>query len=155
MLLYLMRHGQAANKLDDPEQGLTAQGKADIERLAYALAARGVHFRNVIHSSKTRARQTASIMAKTISPKSAVLMNNNLKPNDDPNIIHAELNYWREHTLIVGHLPFMPSLVTLLTDPDEDISAIDFEPGTVVCLTKEKEDEKQWTINWICSPSLT
>lgn len=152
MLLYLMRHGQAASKQDDPTGGLTALGRADIERLAYSLAARGIHFDHVIHSPKTRAAQTALIMRTTISPKSTVRMEEHVKPNDSPDIILAELGSWQEPTLIVGHLPFMPSLVRLLAGPNDAISAMDFEPGTVVCLKRDQANK--WPIEWVSSPSM-
>ncbi|MFV1993286.1 MAG: phosphohistidine phosphatase SixA [Acidiferrobacterales bacterium] len=152
MLLYLMRHGQAASKLEDPAGGLSALGRADIERLAYSLAARGIYFDHVIHSPKTRAAQTALIMRTTISPKSTVRMEEHVKPNDNPDIILAELENWRQPTLVVGHLPFMPSLVRLLTGPNETTSAIDFEPGTVVCL--QRGEGNKWPIEWVSSPSM-
>lgn len=152
MLLYLMRHGIAANKLDDPQRGLTPHGVDEIEKLAYALAARGVHFNQVIHSNRERAKQTALIMRKTLSPESAVKVEEKIQPNDDIHILHAELDSWQEDTLVVGHLPFMPSLVSLLTDHNSAVSAINFEPGTVVCLNKLEEDK--WEMEWVCSPSL-
>ena len=108
LLLYLMRHGQAASKQDDPAGGLSPLGRADIERLAYALAARGIHFDHVIHSPKTRAAQTALIMRATISPKSTVRMEEHIKPNDNPDILLAELENWREPALVVGHLQDHP-----------------------------------------------
>lgn len=152
MLLYLMRHGQAANKLDDPQRGLTPQGKADIERLAYSLAARGIHFDHVFYSSRERAKQTALIMRETISPKSTANVKEGLSPNDDPHIMLAELDDWRQDTLVTGHLPFMPSLVSLLTDHNSAVSAIDFEPGTVVCL--KRDNENNWSMEWVSSPSM-
>jgi phosphohistidine phosphatase len=147
-----MRHGQAANKLDDPQRGLTPHGKADIERLAYSLAARGMHFEHTIYSSRARAEQTALIMRETISPKSTASMKDNLSPGDDPHILLAELDDWLEDTLVTGHLPFMPSLVSLLTDHNSAVSAIDFEPGTVVCLLRDEENN--WSMEWVSSPSM-
>ena len=66
MKLYLMRHGQAASKDIDPEQGLTNNGKAAIEQLANKLSDQGMNFSQVVHSEKTRARQTAEIMSHII-----------------------------------------------------------------------------------------
>jgi len=43
MKLYLMRHGEAAIKGDDPKQGLTHQGKFAIENLAKKLAHKFSH----------------------------------------------------------------------------------------------------------------
>ncbi|MCK4586416.1 MAG: histidine phosphatase family protein, partial [Gammaproteobacteria bacterium] len=63
MKLFLMRHGQAADIEVDPEQGLSAEGKAAIEQLAHRLAEQNITFKQVFYSEKARARQTAEIMA--------------------------------------------------------------------------------------------
>jgi len=152
LLLYLMRHGQAAEKLDDPQRGLTPQGREDIERLAYSLAARGIYFDHVVFSDRARAEQTALIMRTTISPKATVRKADHLGPNDDPFILKAEIESWKEDTLVTGHLPYIPALVSLLLDHNSAVRAIDFEPGTVVCL--QRDNTNTWSMEWVSSPSV-
>lgn len=146
MKLYLMRHGQAANPQDDPQQGLTPDGRIAIEQLAQRLAQQGVSFTQVFHSEKTRARQTADIMAHGIAPAVSPQQRPGLKPNDDPRPLITELENWQDDTLITSHLPYVPNLLSLLTG---DLQSIVLTPGTVVCLVKE---DNGWRIEWVESP---
>jgi phosphohistidine phosphatase len=146
MKLYLMRHGQAANKDVDPEQGLTNYGKSAIEQLAHKLLDQGMRFSQVMHSEKTRARQTAEIMSHIISPDAALQQRKNLTPNSDPADLLEEINDWSDGTLVVSHLPFIPNLLKRLVDSHQVIA---LEPGTVVCLSKKGP---QWQVDWIMSP---
>ena len=151
MKLYLMRHGKALSPDKDPERGLTEKGKLKIELVATHLLKEGVSFSQVFHSSKKRARETAEIMTRIISPGAIPAVLNHITPNDDPHSIINEINDWDEDTLIASHLPFVPNLMSLLTDQDPFLSAISFETGTVVCL--ERNDKAAWTIKWATSPS--
>lgn len=154
MKLYLMRHGEAAFKGDDPKQGLTSQGKLAIERLAKKLADRRVHqttkqemnIEQVFHSEKTRAQQTAEIMTNIIAPEVTPLCRENLKPNDHPEKLLTELETWTRDTLITSHLPFIPGLLALLT---KDQPVVSFDPGTIVCLIKEGAN---WRLDWVDRP---
>ncbi len=151
MTLYLMRHGQAASKLVDHEQGLTASGRDEIERLAYFVADKSMRFERIWHSTKMRARQTAEIMAQVIAPDTELKVHKNLAPNDDPELLLHEIGAWTVDTLVVGHLPYMPQLLDMLTANTGSTQAIDFEPGTVVCL--DNSSLKGWQIDWVASPS--
>ncbi|MGD8484185.1 MAG: phosphohistidine phosphatase SixA [Thioalkalispiraceae bacterium] len=146
MKLYLMRHGQAASPEVDPEQGLTGQGKAEIEQLARRLAKQGVRFEQVIHSDKKRARQTAEIMASILASGISPRVRSGLKPNDDPCLLLPELESWQQDTLLTSHLPFVPNLLQALTGEPQGMN---FAPGSVICLGKHNQ---QWHIEWIASP---
>ena len=148
MMLYLMRHGEAASVQDDPEQGLTTEGKNQIEKLAQRLSDEGLKFSDVFHSEKTRARQTAEIMRDFIAPDIKTTTHLHIKPNDDPALIISEINHFTENTLITSHLPFVPNLIFTLTGKLPE--GINFVPGTVVCL--EKIHNSAWTIRWAISP---
>lgn len=146
MKLYLMRHGQAASIDDDPEQGLSNDGRMAIEHLAHKLADQGVTFKQVFHSEKARARQTAEIMADILSPGVTPVCRAGLKPNDDPEQLLADINGWQENTLIASHLPFIPHLLALLSGSSQSSS---FTPGTIACLTNTGS---KWQLEWISSP---
>jgi len=91
MKLYLMRHGQAADIETDPEKGLSIEGRAAIQQLANKLAEQGVTYQQAFHSEKARARQTAEIMTTIISPEVTPECITNLKPNDDPEKLLADI----------------------------------------------------------------
>ena len=146
MKLYLMRHGQAASIEVDPEQGLSSIGKTGIEQLAHKLAQQGVTFKQVFHSEKARAQQTAEIMANILAPDATPTIKTNLKPNDNPVLLLPEINALQETTLITSHLPFIPHLRMLLTGNNQPGN---FVPGTIACLAK---NGSQWQLEWITHP---
>ena len=154
MKLYLMRHGEAAFKEDDPQQGLTHQGKLAVENLAKKLVHKfshqsteqGMNIEQVFHSEKTRAQQTAEIMTSIIAPEVIPLCRENLKPNDDPGNLLPDIKNWTRDTLITSHLPFIPNLLTLLTKKQQTVR---FDPGTVVCLVNEGLG---WYLEWVERP---
>jgi len=64
MPLFLVQHGKNLPKEQDPEKGLSEEGKNEVERIA-ALAVRyGVSVSAIKHSGKKRARETAEIFAR-------------------------------------------------------------------------------------------
>lgn len=150
MKLYLMRHGQAASPQVDPQQGLTDSGRAEIERLANRLAGQGIQFAQVLHSEKARARQTAEIMTSMLAPDVIPQQRSGLKPNDEPGLLLPEIETWQQDTLLTSHLPFVPGLLAELTGQPGYLSqAMGFVPGTIVCLSKDKDN---WQLEWIESP---
>lgn len=145
MQLYLMRHGQAENPSIDPEQGLTEEGKFAIQQIAKELVVKSVHTSQIYHSTKKRAQQTANIVAEIISPDVSPKAMDNLKPGDNPAMIIDTLNQWTDDTLLVSHLPFIPSLLERLTRSQHTVR---FEPGTVACLSRSGD---QWQLEWVIS----
>jgi phosphohistidine phosphatase len=151
MKLYLMRHGIAAPKDVDPNQGLTAEGRQAIEQLAKRLLAeqtqlptrQKINIAQIFHSDKTRAQQTAEIMAGIIAPAVTPVCREGLKPNDNPQNLLADIETWDRDTLITSHLPFIPGLLNLLTQSQHSIA---FDPATIACLSKTDDS---WQLDWI------
>ena len=151
MKLYLMRHGEALSPQKDPERGLTDRGKLSVELVAKHLQKQGTSFSQIFHSKKKRARETAEIMGGIIAPHTPLTLHDKITPNDDPHNVFSEINLWDEDTLIASHLPFVPDLMTLLTEKDAYMTAITFETATVICL--EKENSYKWKFLWSTAPS--
>lgn len=151
MKLYLMRHGEALSSNKDPQRGLTDNGKLKIEQLAKHLQQEKLTYSHAYHSDRKRAQQTAEIMTQVISPDIKPTLLENITPNDDPALLITKINDWNKDTLVTSHLPFVPDLITLLTQQDVYTSGINFETGTVVCL--EKDNDSGWNIKWSSSPS--
>ncbi|MGD9062023.1 MAG: histidine phosphatase family protein, partial [Desulfobacterales bacterium] len=68
MALYLVQHGKSLPKDQDPDQGLSEEGKAETEMIAKTAKEKGVTVSQIRHSVKTRARQTAEILAQALAP---------------------------------------------------------------------------------------
>jgi len=69
MQLYLVQHGASKSETEDPQRGLTEEGRRVVEHLAHHLAAVGVAVERIEHSEKLRARQTAEILAAALHPR--------------------------------------------------------------------------------------
>ena len=147
MELYLVQHGEAKSKEEDPERSLTELGKEEVGAVAMKLAEAGVKVDHIYHSPKLRALQTADIF--TTHLKSHATETDGLKPMDDPNLIIEMIDEKDEDLMLVGHLPHLSKLAALLLTGKED-PVVDFTMGAVVCLVK---DEK-WQVKWILTPDL-
>lgn len=152
MRLYLVQHGQALAKEVDPDRPLSDQGWRDIERLSGFLADRDVRVSRIWHSGKTRARQTAELLAAAVAPGLTAEARDGLAPNDPTENFAGTLATWRDNAMIVGHLPFMARLVSRLAVDNDDGTAVAYLPGSLVCL--ERRAGGDWAIAWMLRPEL-
>ncbi|MGD8589271.1 MAG: phosphohistidine phosphatase SixA [Chromatiales bacterium] len=151
MKLYLMQHGQAMAKEQDPERPLTQQGRQDVDRLGQFLRQAGVRVVRVIHSGKLRARQSAETLAEVVTPGLEPEVSGLLGPNDNPKAFDWQSESWDRDTLVVGHLPFMARLAAHLVAEDEKLPLVAFQPGSLVCLER---NDGHWQIAWMLRPEL-
>ncbi|MFQ6047560.1 MAG: histidine phosphatase family protein, partial [Gemmatimonadales bacterium] len=85
MRLYLMQHGEAKSKEENPDRPLTDGGRAEVEAVARLLSDRQlVPHVAAFHSGKTRARETAEILARNVKTVRGVAEWEGLQPLDDP-----------------------------------------------------------------------
>jgi phosphohistidine phosphatase len=87
MKLYLVQHARTASKEVDPTRSLTAEGRRDIQKVAEFVKPLNLVVNSLWHSGKTRARQTAEILAKVISVENKMTSHDGLAPNDDVQVI--------------------------------------------------------------------
>ena len=151
MRLYLVQHGEAKSKQEDPERGLTDKGISDIETLADFLKGK-VSFDRIVHSGKLRAQQTVDILTTAIAPNITPAVIDCINPNDNPQKLKELIENWIGDNLVVGHLPFMARVVGLLVNNESDKALNNYRPGSMVCL--EKENSSDWKIAWILRPEL-
>ena len=83
MRIYLMQHGKPVSKEEDSERPLSDEGRNDVERMADFLQRSGVRIEGILHSGKTRARQTAEIMVSRLNPGLEPQERPGLSPLDD------------------------------------------------------------------------
>lgn len=131
MKLYLIRHGQAVEENVDPKRPLSGVGKEQAQRAADALKAKGAKIDEIWHSTKLRAKQTAEIIAKTLSVKK-VIEKKGLNPNDPVQPIADDIKLSEANIAIAGHMPFLSKLASLLRTGSEEAEEVDFGPGEVV-----------------------
>ena len=83
MALYLVQHGRSLPKEISPEQGLSEEGIAEVERIAQVAKGYHIKVRQIRHSTKARARQTAAVFQAALDPKAPMAAMEGLKPLDD------------------------------------------------------------------------
>jgi phosphohistidine phosphatase len=152
MRLYLVQHGAALEKAQDPERPLSEEGRRDVDRLARFLEAGGVRVTRVVHSGKSRAQQTAQILGAALCPEGKPAQLPGLSPNDPVMPFAEQAARWDGDTMVVGHLPFLARAVCLLLTGDEEHAAVDYLPGSVVCV--EREPDGPWRLAWMIRPEL-
>jgi phosphohistidine phosphatase len=152
MRLYLMQHGESRSGDKDEDRTLTEQGRAEVRRVAELLArsAPDKHGR-VHHSGKTRARETAEILTSTFDHLEAE-ESDGLAPMDDPVIWAQRASRLHEAVALVGHLPHLAKLTSLLLVGDSEIPVVTFTNGGMVCL--ERSPEGVWSLRWSVVPWL-
>jgi phosphohistidine phosphatase len=149
MTCYLVRHGEAKPEAEDPQRPLTEHGESQVEKVARAALARGIRAAEIWHSDKLRAKQTAEILARHLSSPNSLREVSGLAPEDDPILAQAELEAAVDQVMVVGHLPHLSRLASLLISGDPEKRRIDFPTAAIVCLQREAD---QWKIEWILAP---
>jgi phosphohistidine phosphatase len=154
MRIYLVQHGAAVPKDEDPARPLSASGRQDVKRVASFLGRSRLTVSRVIHSGKRRALETALLLAEVVGPGSVVEeAAAGLDPDDSTDRLADAIDDWTEDTLVVGHLPFMGRMVARLITGGEDAPVVHYQPGTVVCLERGGNGGG-WTIAWVLRPEL-
>lgn len=152
MALYLIQHGKSLSKDQDPDQGLSAEGIAETERIAKLSKDAGVAVSQIRHSVKTRARQTAEIFAAALNPDQGIQEVSGIKPLDDVAAYAADIDP-AEDIMLVGHLPFMERMTAFLITGSIDKPVFKFQNSGIVCLDKDPETQA-WVIQWALMPKI-
>ena len=152
MKLYLVQHGEAVAKEDDPDRPLSDKGMTDVKHIARALTYARVEVERVIHSGKLRAQQTAEILVGEIAPGVQLEIHDQIRPNDNPGTFDLLSDNQNTDIMVVGHLPFMAKLVSHLVAGDDSLALVVYRPGSIVCLETIEADN--WQINWMLRPKL-
>lgn len=153
MKLYLVQHGEAKSKEDDQNRHLTDKGISDVKAVT-KIAAQYIkgEVSRIVHSGKTRAQQTAEIIAEILNPKGGVHQEASLEPLADPLIWVEKLNKINEDTVLVGHLPYLSKLAAYLLLGDTENEIIQFKMGGMVCL--ERREGRDWSLVWMLIPEV-
>jgi phosphohistidine phosphatase len=152
MFLYLVQHAGAKREEDDPARYLTEKGRRDIESIAHHMKRLHVLVRQIFHSDKTRAQNTAKVLARYLQPPAGVSEASGLAPLDDPEIWASRIAKMDEDILLVGDLPHLGRLATLLMSGDKERSVINFQMGGVVRL--RRMEAGQWAVDWMVVPEI-
>jgi len=150
--LYLVQHGEAKPEQEDPARPLTEKGREEAAKVAEALSRLGfVKVEKIIHSGKTRAKQTAEIMAEKLKPEKGIEEVEGIAPLDDPSKIIPTIER-EDNLMICGHLPHLSRLASTLITGSQEKEVIKFRMAAAVALVEE--EGKGWRVAWILTPEM-
>jgi phosphohistidine phosphatase len=152
MHLYLVQHADAKKAEEDPERGLTDGGFRDIARIALFAKERGVLVGTILHSGKKRALQTAQTIAGYLKPEREFAQAEGLSPRDDPKTWVERLKGLDGDLMLVGHLPHLARLASLLLCGDQEKSCVEFTTAGMVCL--RRFGDGHWAVAWMITPGI-
>jgi len=152
MKLYLVQHGEAKPKEEDPDRHLTEKGVSDTERMAAFIMPLGLTVDAVWQSGKTRAEETANILVSVVSAESGVIQREGLEPNDDVAPVAKAVGGMIGDLMIVGHMPFVSKLASTLLAGNEGAGVVAFKNSGVVCL--ERGEDGRYGLCWAVTPDL-
>ena len=150
MLLYIFRHGDAKPKSEDPERGLSDRGREEVTAICAVFSKINPQVGAIWHSGKTRAEQTANILAASLKIEGRVQGRSGLDPNDPPTPLIEELERRETNLAIVGHLPQLGKLISMLLLGAER-ELLDLPSAGLVCLENSGDS---WRLNWFLTPEL-
>jgi len=145
--IYLVRHG---NTFFDPvrsERVLSDLGQMQASNMAKFLKEKKIEVSFIYHSEKLRAKQTAEILSLGVSAHDGVVARLGLKPNDDIENWVLECQASKSNIMIVGHMPFMPLLLSKLVLGHDEREIVLFSEVMVVCLSKNPHNDR-FIVEW-------
>ncbi len=131
MELFVLRHGEAGKSSNgnDFVRPLTDAGVTDVTCAAEWLKDLGVKFDATITSPLKRAHQTASIVSKIFNIENNLINSQELRPGRNriefyQKLSSEQLFKQESHILVVGHEPYLSSLISEIISEDNTSSHI-------------------------------
>ncbi len=152
MFICLVQHGKAKSEEVDPARPLCEKGLADITKMASYASGLNIGINQIFHSPKLRAKQTAQVLADYLKPAEGLTETDGLKPNDDPAVWLERLKVMTDNIMLVGHLPQLGKLASLLLCGDADKNVVAFQMAGIVCL--KRAENKAWALQWMITPEI-
>ena len=157
MDIYLIQHAESVPEKEDPARPLSDEGKATMEKVATLAARLKIKPDFIFHSEKLRAQQTAEILARHLALTDRLQERQELGPLDPV----APVAQWlKEQTAkglvglaIVGHLPFLDRLASLLITENESFGVLSFQNGAIVKLVP-RPDRARYAIQLVITKQL-
>jgi phosphohistidine phosphatase len=150
MFLYVFRHGDAKSKSEDPERALSDRGREEVRAVCSAFSRINPQIDEIWHSGKTRAEQTATLLAAALRFSDPLQSRNGLGPNDSVSPLVEAVERQAGNLVIVGHLPQLGKLVSgLLLGSERPL--VDFPSAGLICLEHTGDS---WCMNWFLTPDL-
>ncbi len=151
MQLYLLRHGDAVESttLHDSERPLSELGIRQAQAAGRFLHSLSISPQATLCSPLLRARQTAEQVNVSLQCEN-FSQSEHLTPTSDPRNLLNDLNASsHDSLLLVGHLPFLGDLISLLLDARGDLR-FEIRKGTLAALDVSRPfNQSSGTLQWL------
>ena len=146
MDIYLIQHAESVPEKVRPTRPLSGEGRTAMEKVG-ALAARlKIKPDMIFHSSKLRARQTAEILGRHLGLLDKLREREGLAPSDPvapvAEWLKEEAGKGARGLAIVGHLPFLDRLASILIVGNESFGVASFQNGAIVKLVPSPDSAR-------------
>ena len=160
MNLYVLRHGLAvdhgaAGYPNDKDRPLTPKGKRKLRKIANAMEALKLQFDLILSSPYTRARQTAEIVAECLNQRRKLEFSEDLVPSGSAEDLIQYLNRLKSRTedvMLVGHEPYLSSLISLLVSGDSDCRVVMKKGGLCKLSAESLKHGRCAALEWLLTP---
>jgi len=162
MKLYILRHGEAAEHGDpryknDADRPLTPKGIQRTKALAHALRQLDITFDVIFSSPLVRAREMAEVVERGLRLHGRLELTEHLAPSGDVEKLVHQLNKVRpapESILLVGHEPYLSSLISLLCTGGSHLSLTLKKGGLCRMEVESLRAARCASLEWLLSPRL-
>ena len=150
MVIFLVQHGQCFDKGTDPKRSLSPEGRKKIIQVSDQASQAGITVTTIYHSDKLRSQQTAKLFSERLKANRIESITG-INPLDDVEEFVQNFQFLN-HSMIVGHLPFLECLTSYLITGCPEQMVVKFQNGGIVCL--ENNENAHWYIKWTIMPDI-
>ncbi len=151
MFLYLVQHAESEKNEKDNSRGITGIGRAATLKIALNLKRMNPDIHVIWHSGKKRALETAEIIGEELGCPNRIMEHTNLAPTDLVEPVFSIMKKNHKNILIVGHLPYLTRLVSMLIIGNQEKSLVKFVNSGIVCLENTNDG---WLLRWAMTPEM-
>jgi phosphohistidine phosphatase len=119
------------------------------------MEALGLSFDLILSSPYLRARQTAEIIAEALKARKKLELSDNLTPGGSAKKLVDLLNHLRpspESVLLVGHEPYLSTLISLLVAGDASLAMVMKKGGLCKLSVESLAPGRCATLEWLLTP---
>jgi phosphohistidine phosphatase len=152
MTAYLVQHAEAKREEEDSSRSISEKGLQDITKVALYVSQLNIRVHRIFHSGKLRAKQTAQVLFENLKPIGGISETDGLSPLDTPAIWAERIKDIPDDVILVGHLPHLARLASLLLCGNADKNTVSFQMAGVVCI--KRDDAGVWSLQWMLTPDI-
>jgi phosphohistidine phosphatase len=158
--VYVLRHGQAGNSLDEPGKDaarpLTPDGRREILQIATSLKSLDVGLDLIASSPLKRALETAQLVAKKLGKTKSLQQWEELKPAGDHDTLYKRLSDLKADSqiLLVGHEPHLSSLIGEIISGSQNVRLVLKKGGIAKIDLDQIRPKASGDLVWLLTPKL-